>query len=205
MASSLSAVSGVVSIGFAVFFGSLDPSSGGCCGGDEHAETGPVDAIYQEGANDEALAQLDALTPPEDAARAPALTAPAAGAKVPAATPATFEWKASATGALPRRDERRFDERRFAGDAPFDPMRVAHAHGTPMNGKAYLLVIETSGQRLVRVFTTKTSYTPDAATWDKIRTAKQPIRARVIGASYDSNNLVQGSAFTGAAVELTVE
>lgn len=74
-----------------------------------------------------------------------------------------------------------------------------------MNGKAYLLVIEASGQRLVRVFTTKTSYAPDAATWDKIRTAKQPIRVRVIGASYDNNSLVQGSAFSGAAVELSVE
>ena len=40
-----------------------------------------------------------------------------------------------------------------------------------MNGRAYFLVLKSGGTNVVRVFTTDTSYTPDDATWTKLKTA----------------------------------
>ena len=46
---------------------------------------------------------------------------------------------------------------------------TAYAHGTPVNGLAYLLTFSTSkNAKLVRVFTTKTSYQPSADAWNKL-------------------------------------
>jgi hypothetical protein len=157
--------------------------------------TGPTDAIYAGGANDEGLALFDAATPTTDASKAPALTAPAAGAKVPAATPAAFTWTATPTALL----------RRYEGSSPFGAMREAHAHGDPMYGRAYLLAFRSGGKMVARVFTTKTTFTPDDATWSKLAQAKS-IEAILATAQYDQNNIVQGSGpFVAPAVAFTIE
>src|SRR5205085_1025544 len=151
-----------------------------------------TDAIYLGGANDEALAAFDAATPTTDASRAPALTSPAAAAKVPASTPIAFTWKESPTALLDGslRIAPRFA--RYEGSAAFGAMRAAHAHGAPVNGKAYLLTLKANGATLVRVFTTNLIYTPDDAAWTKLKNAKS-VEAILASASYDNNNIVQGS------------
>ena len=173
------------------------------CKEDEHEHgTGPTDAIYAGTANDEGLAAFDAATPTTDAAKAPALTAPTAGAKVPAASPAAFSWKATPTGFLLKPTPA---APRYEGDSPFGAMRSAHAHGDPMNGKAYLLTLRSNGNVVARVFTTATTYTPDDATWTKLKEAKS-IEATLASAQYDNNNIVQGSGpFVAPGVAFTIE
>lgn len=170
------------------------------CKEDEHSHgTGPTDAIYAGGATDEGLTAFDAATSTTDAAKAPALTAPTAGAKVPAAFPAAFSWKATPTGFLPKPTPR------YGGDSLFGAMREAHAHGDPMNGKAYLLTLRSNGNVVARVFTTNTTYTPDDATWTKLKEAKA-IEATLASAQYDNNNIVQGSGpFVAPGVAFTIE
>lgn len=191
-----------LSLAAAVFFGSLNPGGDGCCGShdDEETATGPSDAVYEGTANDEALSELEGIAAPEDASRAPSLSTPAAGAKIPVAPAAAFEWKASPTAMLPGRPRAP-----YATSAPFGPMRKAHAHGNPMNGKAYLLVLrDGAGANVVRVFTTNTKYVPDAATWEKLKAAKQ-LSAVFTGASYDNNKVVQGTVFKSPSVPFSVE
>lgn len=170
------------------------------CKEDEHDHgTGSSDAVFAGTANDEGLDAFDAATPTNDAAKAPALTAPQAGAKVPGATPIAFTWKATPT-ALRMRGAPRYE-----GSSPFGAMRAAHAHGDPMNGKAYLLTLRSGGNVVARAFTTNTTYTPDDATWTKLKTAKS-IEATLASASYDNNNIVQGSGpFVAPAVAFTIE
>lgn len=176
----------------------------GCSDDHEHGATGPTDAIYAGSATDEGLAAFDAATPAADAAKAPSLTAPTAGAKVPAATPFAFTWKASPTASLaPRLTPRAAPH--YDGASPFGAMREAHAHGTPMNGKAYLLTFRSNGATVARVFTTNTTFTPDEATWTKLKDAKS-IEAVLATAQYDQNNIVQGSGpFVAPGVAFTIE
>ena len=173
---------------------------GGC--GDDHGHggaTGPTDAIYLGNATDEGLAAFDAAAKTADASKAPALTSPTAGAKVPAATPVAFTWKASPTAL------RVAPPARYQGASPFGAMRDAHAHGTPMNGRAYLLTLKSGGNAVVRVFTTNTTYTPDDEAWTKLKNAKT-IEAVLATASYDQNNIVQGSGpFEAPGVAFTIE
>jgi len=182
----------------AAFFASYAPIG---CSDDPHEHgTGPTDAIYLGGANDEALGAFDAATPTPDAARAPALTSPTAGAKVPASTPIAFTWKESPTAFNDRAPARRYE-----GSSPFGPMRAAHAHGAPVNGKAYLLTLKANGATVVRVFTTNLIYTPDDEAWTKLKNAKT-IEAVMSSASYDNNNIVQGSGpFVAPGVAFTIE
>ena len=165
-----------------------------------HGSTGPTDAIYAGTATDEGLAVFDGATSTPDAAKAPALTAPAAGSKVPAATPVKLTWKASPTAfPTPTRAPR------YEGSSPFGAMRAAHAHGTPMNGRAYLLTFKSGGNRIARVFTTNTEFTPDDATWTKLKQAKS-IEVVLATAQYDQNNIVPGSGpFEAPGVAFTIE
>jgi hypothetical protein len=174
------------------------------CKEDEHSHaSGPTDAIYLGNATDEGLAVFDAATPTSDAAKAPALTAPTAGAKVPAATPVAFNWKATPTAFVVPRSAPRAP--RYEGASPFGAMREAHAHGTPMNGKAYLLTLRSNGSTLVRVFTTNTVYTPDDEAWTKLKEAKN-IEVVLASAQYDNDNIVQGSGpFVAPGVAFTIE
>ncbi len=174
------------------------------CGHDHDEASGPTDAVYEGTATDEGLENLEGLSPTTDAARAPLVTAPANGAKLPSATAPTFTWKATPTSFAPSR--RSVEPTKYAGASPFGPMRDARAHGTPMNGRAYLLVFQANGANVLRVFTTNTSYEPTAEKFSKLKDAKAPLTLTVSTASFDQNNVVQGSGpFVGEAVTFTLE
>ena len=168
--------------------------------GHSHEEGGPTDAVYEGSATDEGLANLEGLETKTDAARAPLVTAPANNATVPSATAPTFTWKATPTSFVPRANGTC-----YAGAAPFGAMRNAHAHGTPMNGRAFLLVFKANGANVLRVFTTNTSYQPNAESFTKLKDAKAPLTLTIATASFDQNNVVQGSGpFVGDPVTFTL-
>jgi len=171
------------------------------CDDHDHGTASGADALFQGSATDEGLVALEAQAPTEDATRAPALTTPASGSTVPAATPVTFEWKAQLSSA-PRRAPGR--PAPYVVPLPLGPIRAAHAHGDPMNGKGYLLTLKANGQKVVRVFTTSTTYAPDAAAWDKLKSGGT-ISATVTTASFDQNRLVPGSGpFASPATTFTI-
>ncbi|WP_437827570.1 hypothetical protein [Sorangium sp. So ce1153] len=204
--------------------------AGACGGGHDHGDassgtsSGPSldDVIYEGGATDEALVVLLAAEPKDDASQATVFDAPEEGAALPgdAAPELTFHIAGAAQGAAPRAAPWR-----AAGAAPgaresgpvgasvlaelgalLGPVRAARAHGTPVNGRAYFLVFSTAEREgLLRVFTTKLSYTPDAAAWDKLRAAGAPITVDVVNAVFENNRIAPGGGpFTGEPVTFSV-
>ncbi|WP_437775416.1 hypothetical protein [Sorangium sp. So ce1097] len=203
--------------------------AGACSDGGGGASSVPelADVIYEGGATDEALDVLLAAEPKDDPAQGTVFDAPEDGATLPgdAAPELTFHIAGAAQGAAPRAAPA---PRRAAGGAPVDlrarepgagsprwgelgallgPARAARAHGTPVNGRAYLLVFSTPGREgLLRVFTTRLSYTPDAAAWEKLRAAGAPITVDVTNAIFENNRIVQGGGpFAGEPVTFSIE
>lgn len=139
---------------------------GGDGDGGSTSSGGELDGvIYEGGASDEALLELLAATPVEDATQAAAFTAPAEGTALDPATVPTFTWE---VGAVPR-------------------------HGDPVNGRAYLLVFATaSDAELLRVFTTELSYTPDANAWSTVTGAGAAVTVTITSAIFEQNRVTQG-------------
>ncbi|AUX45632.1 hypothetical protein SOCE26_071270 [Sorangium cellulosum] len=201
----------------------------GACGGHEHEDdptsSGPEldDVVYEGGATDEALVALLAVAPKTEPSQGTVFDAPEDGATIPgdAAPELTFHVAGSAQGAAPRIAPAL---RLAAASAPaarevgagagawaelaalFGPARAAQAHGTPVNGRAYFLVFSTAEREgLLRVFTTELSYTPDAAAWEKLRSAGAPITVEVVNALFESNRVAQGGGpFVGEPVTFTI-
>jgi hypothetical protein len=170
------------------------------------------DVIFEGGATDEALAALLAGDVTDDPAQAAYLTTPVEGASVPTSSPVTFAWRVGAppSGALRTVPTRRFGNgaprpdvgpSRFAvlerpsspvGDliAWLGPARVAYAHGAPVNGRGYLLVIEDAeGRPLRRVFTLDLTHTPAQADWSTLTQTPGILRASVLGAVFEDNRV----------------
>ena len=82
----------------------------------------------------------------------------------------------------------------------------AYAHGEPVNGPAYFLVLSTaSDPKLVRVFTLASEYTPDATTWAKIAGAGAPITATILSAQFEENRVLQdGGPWESAPITFSV-
>ncbi|AUX24735.1 hypothetical protein SOCEGT47_052740 [Sorangium cellulosum] len=202
--------------------------AGACGGGHDGGSSGTSagaeldDVIYEGGATDEALVALLAAEPKTDASQGTAFDAPEDGAALPGDTAPELSFHVGgaairtappagpalrrAAGALPAARD---------GGAPvwaelgalLGPVRAARAHGTPINGRAYFLVFSTEAREgLLRVFTTKLSYTPDAAAWDKLRSAGAPITVHVTNAVFENNRIAPGGGpFAGEPVTFSIE
>ncbi|WP_437586525.1 hypothetical protein [Sorangium sp. So ce1000] len=206
----------------------------GACGhshdhehGDTSSDPSLDDVIFEGGATDEALAELLAMDPKDEPSQGTVFDTPEDGASLPgdAAPELTFH----VGGAARRTAPRAVPALRLAvGAAPgarelaasssgasivaelgalLGPARAAWAHGAPINGRAYFLVFATAERELLlRVFTTKLSYTPDAAAWDKLRAAGAPIKVDVISAVFENNRIAQGGGpFKGEPVTFSIQ
>jgi len=126
-----------------------------------------ADVVFEGSATPDALEQLLADAPVFDQTWYPKFRTPADGESISPDEPYRFSWEVLSAagapapeGALPSRWLREL----------VGPMRAAHAQELPFDGVAYLLVISDPADRAVlRVFTTETSYTPDAAAWDLLQ------------------------------------
>jgi hypothetical protein len=185
---------------------------GGACGaGDPPANPALSDVIFAGGATAPALEQLLAASPVSDAGRAPVIDSPPSVALLSATTPFTFQWH------MPGKAAQRGAPRLLPPDrAPVvpawlrewvGPERAAHADTQPMNGTGYFLLFSTeTAPQLLRVFTTATSFTPDAKAWAKLTSAGSWTTLVVASASFAEDQLVKGSGpFTGASVQFCIE
>jgi len=179
---------------------------------------GYEDVIYEGEVTDEALVSLvSALEqgPKDDPAQAPTLVSPMG--EVPKTPIPTFTWKIGSTAARStpptllrwaEHDSDRAPPRFTAGLRDLiGPERAAHAHGTPYTGQATWAVFSSaSDPKLVRVLTSKTTYTPAAAAWDKIAAAGGTITLTLIGAQFDQNRIAtDGGPYKGSATTFTVK
>ncbi len=83
-------------------------------------------------------------------------------------------------------------------------MREAHAHGAPVNGRAYLLTFMTaSNAKLLRVFTTELQYLPDTAAWETLSGSVDAVGVTITNAIFEQNRVAQGGGpFVGPALQL---
>ncbi len=203
-------------------------SSGtGGAGGDQGDPT-LADVVFEGGATDEALGALIAATP---ATTPPTLvanfTSPTNNAMVASSPAPRFTWArgAMATDARPVElpaplFEREVGPRAGAGRrGPFEGaarsiaeallagIPEAHAHGTPMSGTGYFVLFTTTkNDKLLRVFTSATEYTPDAASLAKLQGAGEAIHAVVTNADFDQNRIAQdGGPYKGAEIVFTLQ
>ena len=186
-------------------------SSSASPAGDAGIDTDVSDVLYEGGATDEALEALVAA--PVKTGKAPFISAPTAGQVLPKEAPFTFTWSEAKQAMLPR--ERTLLPATRNVRAPKLHLDLvlslfegtAHAHGTPINGQAYLLTFATEAEpKLVRVFTAKTTYVPSADAWNKLLAAKTTIQFRVRAATFEDNRLIEsGGPFDSENVSFTVK
>ncbi len=211
-----------LSSSFVLLACSDDATTGG--GGGSGAGAGePAEVIYEAEATDEALEALLQAPTVEDDAEAAYLTSPADGASIAIAEPPTFEWRVGPpeTGSLVVPPNERFGLLPASSGAArelssvlstsllgvFAPAQNAHAHGTPVNGRGYLLVIEdAAGTQVHRVFTLDLEHTPTQAAWEGLAEKEGPLKASVSNAIFESNTVVeQGGPFEGPTLSFTIE
>ncbi len=183
----------VSSLGLTLFSG---------CEGDSQGEGGRVagldDVLYDGGATDEALEALLAQQPKDDPEKAATITWPANNEQLTRAEPPTFWWEVGPTARRLAPSDLRIGQQR--APIPKHPLswllsRVpsAHAHGTPVNGPAYLLVISSDDDpELVRVFTTASEYQLPESAWTKVKDATGPLTAKVVWADFETNRVIDG-------------
>ena len=107
-------------------------------------------------------------------------------AVVSAATPEAFAWHADPT-------------------TPPNPSDTLLP--TKQNGQTFFLVFSVpENAKLLRVFTSLTTYTPDAATWQKLVSASQPITLSITSGTFENDMLTpDGGPHSGQTLNLTIQ
>lgn len=144
--------------------------------------------------NDEACIAFRAIESKvvTDVAKAPRFLSPDSG-NLPSETPVTFTW---ANGTLARSWLRRLLH-------ALDPLPEAWAHGSVSGDVAVLTFRDANNNDLIyRVLTSGTEFTPDLATWAKLRRVGQ-LEVTLVGVRYASN-VVTAGPMTGAPLKLTL-
>jgi hypothetical protein len=184
-----------------------DPAPGG--------EQDLSDVIYVGGVTDEALVRLLDGAPKNDARQALEVHSPDLSAPLPKDSPATFEYhlasettrapgpRVTPATRSPAKWQRAFHELLQL----LAPVRVAHAHGAAFNGTAYYLVFsDADAKPRLQVFTTGTSYTPEAADWQRLAEAAQPLALDITWAAFEANDIPAGSGpFVGGKFPFRIE
>jgi hypothetical protein len=173
------------------------------------------DVIYVGDVTDEALKRLLGAEAKDDPRQALTVDSPDLSAPLPADKAATFEFHlASAATVAPglRPEPVRNHPSKWQRAAHdflqlLTPVRIAHAHGAPYNGTAYYLVIRDADEKQrLQVFTSETSFTPEAVDWQNLVQAPQPLTLTITSAYFEVNNVpADGGPFIGARVQFRIE
>jgi hypothetical protein len=169
-----------------------------------------ADVVFQGAATGPALDALLKATPQADPVRGPTITSPPDQTLLKADQPFTFTWKPGGAAALaPSLLPALPAERSAAASLTLLGFgeRSAWAAPAPLVGTGYFLLFSTTKTpSLLRVFTTGTSYTPDAKAWATLVGAAMWTKLIVASAAFMDDRLVAGSGpFTGATIEFCIE
>ena len=184
-------------------------------------QQGPVgeqdisDVIYVGGVTDEALVRLLAITPKNDARHAVIVDSPDLTAPLAKDSAAMFQFHlADQQTRAPGHHVRPIAApvsiwlRSFHELVRFSsPERIAHAHGAPYNGPAYYLEItDADSKPRLQVFTTATSFTPEAVDWQNLVQAPQPLSLEVTSAIFEDNSIrADGGPYLGGVFPFRIE
>ena len=159
-------------------------------------------SVYAGAATDEALRDLLAATPVPGSVRAPVLDVPTEGVALPAApTPLTWhDGDLVDARPLPKKSLVRLHLADLLG------VPAALAHGAALSGKGYWLVVtDAKNARILRLFTTLTSWTPDAVAWQRLQAAGGNLAITVTMGVFDDNKLASdGGPFASKTVHFKV-
>jgi hypothetical protein len=167
--------------------------------------------VYEGDANDEALAALMAVEGPKDPSTYAVFDEPKEGVVLPSSPAPTFKWHlkmpsdvdvdaGTDSGAFLRSPA--LPERRALLGPLLDLLgkeRAAEAHGTPLTGLGYLILFTSDKNNdLLRVFTSKTTYTPGPGAMEILQGVDGPIQAWILTGVFDNNVLTaDGGPFRG--------
>jgi hypothetical protein len=84
---------------------------------------------------------------------------------------------------------------------------TALAHGTPINGGGYFVVIASkTNPKVARIFTNATSYTPSAEVWTKLKAETGVLTVTVKAATFEDNKIPSaGGPYLSAPVAFSVK
>lgn len=224
----VASIAGITALSVALVAGCGDDGGTGGAPPDENA-----DVIYVNGMTDEALEALQAGELKTNVEKTAAFTWPEPGAVLAPSEPFEFCWHIGPVAANERtRNVNRLGSAPSLAPGPpdlFTPARTekqqqpngfahgllksllsgvpsAHAHGTPVNGPGYFLVISTtSDPKLVRVFTNSFDYKIEQADWDRMKAVGAEMTAKVIWADFETNRVLNdGGPWDGTPVTFTI-
>lgn len=203
-------------------------SFGAACGSSAPAQSGEeeptdpalADVIYQGGASQKPLKALLAKTPQDNPLKGAEIDYPPDQVEIPPTPIPTFLWHPRGATAVRERIEllppalvppAPRERTAFAGFVGplrelLGPERAAHAAEAPMEGSGYFLVFSTDTEpKVLRIFTSKTSYTPDAKTWDMLSSLGVWTTLTILTASFTKDQLSPtGGPFTGPPVAFCI-
>ncbi|MFO0615126.1 MAG: hypothetical protein U0414_21220 [Polyangiaceae bacterium] len=176
-----------------------------------------ADVVFEGGTTSDALEGLieaKLVDSPPDAAE---FTWPSNGDIVELTPPPTFCWQQGPMQArleeapptpfaAPRATARTASRDRSSWFDRWFGERAAYADTKPLAGRGFLVVFSSATEpELVRVFTTTTEYTPDAAHLAKLTSAKGTLKAVVTTAMFaDDSVTTTGGPFQGVPVTFTM-
>jgi len=215
----VASLAGATALGFGLFAGCQDDTTDGV-GGAQASEIEGV--IYEGGMTDEALEALLEAPLKTDVEKTAAFTWPEPDAQISPTEPFEFCWH---VGPVAQRSQPKSDSRLGLHFEPsvvepsaFDVasrsllgsmlsgVPAAHAHGTPVNGPGYFLVISSESEPyLVRVFTNIFDYKINDPDWEKMKAVKAPMTAKVIWADFETNRVLpEGGPWEGTPVTFSI-
>ena len=185
---------------------------GGACSKAPPLHPALADVVFQGQAAGPALDQLLAATLLMDPTRAAVIDAPANGTLLHTSTVATFRWHLAGAMAssrpgspalLPASSGAQRQPARWLWDL-LGPERAAHAGES---GVGYYLQFSTDAKpRLLRVFTTATSYTPDAKAWKTLSAAMVWTKLSIFTATFQDDTLAPGGGpFEGTPILFCID
>lgn len=197
------------------------------CSGSEPEVDAYADVVFEAKTNEDALATLLEAPTVEDPMQAAYLTAPAAGATSTASEPLAFKWRVGPPAAsAPRHPAMTPTPPRSDGDRgrsdgnplvrvgaslralahELAPLGTAYAHGVPVNGRGYFLVVtDAQGTPVYRVFSLGFETLVGAAKRGELAAAPQPLRASVTNAVFENDALAPGGGpWKGPEITFTV-
>jgi hypothetical protein len=165
-----------------------------------------ADVVFEGDATDDALATLLAVDSMPNVHIGPRITHPPTNAVMLDSEVVTFEWEADGSTALRLLPE----ERRLIPTwltELLGPERAAQAAPVQTTGRGYYLLFSTDEDpRLLRVFTTKTTYKPDKKAWDILRSAGMWTKLTVTSAQFWDLAMLPGSGpYAGDPIEFCIE
>jgi hypothetical protein len=171
-----------------------------------------ADVVLEGNATGKAAVSLLAATPISGAALRPRIVSPPPDTVALASQVVTFSWEPGGSTArhVPPTPRLLPEERPLVPawlTELLGPERAAAAAPSALRGTGYFLLFSTDeAPRLLRVFTTDTSYTPDKKAWDTLVSAGMWTKLTLVSAMFSGDAVLPATGpFVADPIEFCIE